>query len=137
MNEPSRDRTSDEQPVAELVSQLTEQMTQLVRDEVQIARAEFTEKGKHAGRAAAMFGGSALLAFYGGEVLIGSARAGLDRIMPRWGSALLVSGALFGAAGAAAAAGWRELEQVTPVVPDALATNLSRDVETIKENAQR
>ena len=42
----------------ELVKQLADQTTALVRQEVELAKAELSEKGKRAGIGAGMFGGA-------------------------------------------------------------------------------
>ena len=50
-----------DQSTSELVKQLAEQTTALVRQEVELAKAELSEKGKRAGIGAGMFGGAGLV----------------------------------------------------------------------------
>src|SRR5204862_4494962 len=84
MSEPGTQSTAD------LVKQAAEQISTLVRDELELARAEMTEKASRAGRGAGLFGGAGVVSLYGilgvltGIVLL------LARVMPAWGAALLV-----------------------------------------------
>ena len=48
----------------------SEQISRLVRDELALAKAELTEKGKHAGIGVGLFGGGGVLALYGVGALI-------------------------------------------------------------------
>ncbi|MDI5942380.1 phage holin family protein, partial [Micromonospora sp. DH15] len=63
-------RTGSEPSTAELVQRATEQVSRLVRDELALARAELTQKGKHAGIGIGLFGGGGALALYGLGALI-------------------------------------------------------------------
>ena len=57
----------------QLISQLTEQISRLVRDEARLAQAEVTQKAKKLGVGAGLFGGAGLFAFFGLAVLITAA----------------------------------------------------------------
>ena len=64
-NVTDRPRTDASQAtVADLVKQLSEQTSRLARQEVELAKAELTAKGKRAGIGAGMFGGAAMFGFY-------------------------------------------------------------------------
>jgi Putative Actinobacterial Holin-X, holin superfamily III len=52
------------QPVGELVKQLSEQATRLARQEVELARVELSAKGRRAGLGAGMFGGAGIVALF-------------------------------------------------------------------------
>ena len=54
----------------ELVGTLTDQLTALVRDEVQPAQAEVTQKAKRLGVGAGLFGGAGVVALLGLGALI-------------------------------------------------------------------
>src|SRR5258708_11928276 len=49
----------------ELVKQVAEQVSVLVRDELKLAQLEMTRKGKQAGTGIGMLGGGGLIALYG------------------------------------------------------------------------
>src|SRR5436190_1473376 len=59
-----RDGQQSEASVAELFKQLSDQTSRLVRDEVELAKAELGEKAKSAGLGAGMFGGAGLFGLY-------------------------------------------------------------------------
>ena len=54
----------DERPVAELLQELSEQTSTLVRQEMELARLELMQKGKRAGIGAGMFGGASMVGLY-------------------------------------------------------------------------
>ena len=54
----------NEPSAAELVKQLSEQTSRLVRQEMELAKAELAIKGKRAGIGAGMFGGAGLVGLY-------------------------------------------------------------------------
>ena len=54
-----------ERPAGELVKDLSTHVSTLVRQELELAKVELTEKGKQAGIGAGMFGGAGLFALYG------------------------------------------------------------------------
>ena len=54
-----------ENTTGELVKQLAEQVSVLVRDELKLAQVEMTGKGKQAGVGIGMLGGGGLVALYG------------------------------------------------------------------------
>ncbi len=53
--------SAGERPVGDLVRQLSEQLSVLVRDEIRLAQLELTRKGKKAGIGAGLLGGSGLV----------------------------------------------------------------------------
>ena len=63
----------EEASAAELVKQLSEQTSRLVRQEVELAKAELSVKGKRAGIGAGMFGTAGLLGLYALGALIAAA----------------------------------------------------------------
>ena len=78
-----RPSTADsEKPVAELVKQLSEQTSRLVRQEAELAKAELAIKGKRAGIGAGMFGGAGVLGLYAGAALLAAA---IGEVMLRHG----------------------------------------------------
>ena len=61
MSEVSGQGHPRELPIGELVSRLSQQVSQLVRDELQLALAELKQKGKQAGMGAGLTWGSGLI----------------------------------------------------------------------------
>jgi len=101
----------------ELISQVSEQTSRLIRDELRLAQAELTEKGKRAGLGAGLFGGAGVFAVYGVGALIATAILGLAEAMDAWLAALIVTLVLFVIAGIAALVGKKEISQATPPMP--------------------
>jgi hypothetical protein len=121
----------------ELVRQTAEQISRLVRDELALARAEMTEKGKKAGVGAGLLGGGGLVALYGVAALLTAVVLGLAEAMPAWLAALIVAVVLFAVAGVLALLGRREVKQATPPVPQQAVQSVKADIDEVKERAQR
>jgi Putative Actinobacterial Holin-X, holin superfamily III len=129
--------SSGERPVGDLVRQLSEQLSVLVRDEIRLAQLELTRKGKKAGIGAGLLGGSGLIALYGTGCLIAGAVAALSLVLAVWAAALIVGGGLFLAAGVVGLAGRSSLRTATPPVPQEAAESIKADVKVIKERTGR
>ena len=123
----------EDHTVGALVHDLSQQTSQLVREEMALAKAELQEKGKHAGLGVGLFSGAGLLAFFGGACLIATTVLALSRAMPAWLAALVVTLVLFAAAGAAALVGKKQVQRATPPKPEQTIDNLPRDVQAVKQ----
>lgn len=126
-----------EASAGELVKQLSEQVSRLIRDELKLAEYEMTSKAKRTGRGAGMFGGSGLVALYGIGCLLAAAIIGLASVLPAWAAALIVGGALLVIAGLAALVGKSQVSKAAPPVPEQTVQSVKADVEEIKERAHR
>ena len=122
-------RDARERGVGELVKDLAGQTSTLVRQEIQLAQAELTTKGKLAGRGAGMLAGAAVAGLLALIALTAVLIAALDTAMPLWLAALIVTLLWAAIAGALAARGRKELQHATPPVPE-------QTVETVKEDIQ-
>jgi uncharacterized membrane protein YqjE len=131
------DAAAQEHSTGELVKQLTEQVSTLVRDELKLAQVEMTRKGKQAGLGAGLLGGGGLFALYGAACLIACAIIGLSHVLQPWLAALIVGVALLAVAGIAALMGKGRIQQATPPIPTEAAASVKTDVEEIKERARR
>ncbi|HET9829211.1 MAG TPA: phage holin family protein [Nocardioidaceae bacterium] len=118
---------------SELVTRLTQQSTELIRNELRLAQAEMTEKAKHAGVGAGLFGGAGLVALYGVGALIATVILVLSLLMPAWLSALIVTVVLFAIAGVVALMGKKQVTQATPAAPRHTIESVKQDVDTIKK----
>jgi uncharacterized membrane protein YqjE len=117
-----------ERPIGELVKELAGQTSTLVRQEIQLAQAELTTKGKTAGRGVGMLVGAAVAGLLALIALTWGLIAALDTGLPLWLAALIVM-LLWAVVGAVLATrGRKELQQATPPVP--------QTVETVKEDIQ-
>jgi uncharacterized membrane protein YqjE len=117
-----------ERGIGELVKDLASQTSTLVRQEIQLAQAEVTQKGKVAGKGAGLLAGAGVF----GLLALGALTAGLiallDKAMATWVAALIVMALWAIVALVLAKAGQKSLQQATPPVP--------QTVETLKEDIQ-
>jgi Flp pilus assembly protein TadB len=118
--------------IGELMSQLSSQVSRLIRDEMRLAEREFQESAKHAGIGAGLFSVAGLLAFFGAATVIAAAVAALSLLLPVWAAALIVGVVLFIAAGVAALGGRSQAQEVTPAAPRTVET-LKADIQEIKD----
>ena len=123
---------TEEPTLGALVHDLSQQIPDLIRSELRLAQAEFAEKGKRAGLGFGMFSAAGLLAFFGVAGLVTTAVLALDLAMPAWLAALLVTLALFAAAGVVALAGKKQVDQATPPMPERAVEGVKEDIATIK-----
>lgn len=125
------------QSVGELVGQATEQLSRLVRQELALAKHEFTEKGRRAGRGGGLLGAAGAFAYAGLLALAGTGVAALSLTLPVWAAALIVTAVLFVIAGVLAAVGRGQLRRAAPPTPEETLGSVRADVEEIKERAHR
>ena len=125
-------RPATDQSTSELVQKASEQLTRLVRDEIALAKAELTEKGKHAGIGVGLFGGGGVLALYGVGALLATLIIVLDLFLPLWLAALIVTVVLFAAAGILALLGKKQVTQAVPPEPSSAIESAKADVDEVK-----
>jgi uncharacterized membrane protein YqjE len=125
-----------ERPVAELLKQLAEETSTLVRQELELAKSEMAEKGKQAGLGAGMFGVAGVLALLAAGALTACFVAALDAGMPLWLAALIVAVVYAAVAGALALTGKDRIKQATPPVPEQTQDSMKEDVEWAKTRAR-
>lgn len=126
-----------ERSTGELIKQMSEQVSTLVRDELKLAQLEMTRKGKQAGIGVGMLGGSGVIALFGIGCLIACAIIAISRELAPWLSALVVGAALLAVAGIAALMGKSRLQKATPPVPQEAVQSVKADVEEVKERTHR
>jgi hypothetical protein len=125
-----------DRPVSELVKQLSEQTSTLVRKELELARAEMTQKGKAAGVGAGMFGGAALVGLLAVGVLTACLILALAEAMDAWLAALIVAAGYGAVAGVLALSGKSRVQEATPPLPEQTKESVRQDVERVKERAK-
>ncbi|MFE0026657.1 phage holin family protein [Amycolatopsis sp. NPDC059021] len=127
---------TEDRSVGELVSDLTDELKRLVRDELRLARAELRDKGKHFGRGAGLVGAAGLIAVLGAATLVAAAVLALALVLPGWLSAVIVGAVLLLVAGIAALAGKKQVGQAVPPVPEDTAGSVRDDIETVKRGVR-
>ncbi|MCW2698632.1 MAG: hypothetical protein JWQ45_167 [Blastococcus sp.] len=121
----------------QLIGQLTEQISSLVRNEARLAQAEVTQKAKRLGVGAGLFGGAGLFAFFGLAVLVAAAVLALASVLPGWLAAVIVAVVLFAIAGVLAAVGKRDVEQASPPLPTQAIAGVQADIAAVKKGMAR
>jgi len=126
-----------DQPVGDLVKQLSEQTATLVRKEMQLGQLELQEKAKRGGLGAGLFGGAGLIAVFGVGALVAAAVAALATTLALWLSALIVGAVLLAIAGIAALMGKKQVEQAVPPAPEQAVESGKRTIDEVKGRAGR
>ena len=124
------DGTGDarQQPVGELLKQLSQETSTLVRQELDLAKAEMTVKAKEGGKGAGMLGGAGVSALLMLGALTATLIGLLDTFMKFWLAALIVTVLWAAIAGVLALIGRNKVQEATPPI--------EQTVETIKEDVQ-
>lgn len=128
---------AEERSTGDLVKQVAEQVSALVRSELKLAQLEMTRKGKQAGFGAGLMGGAGLIALYGVGCLIACVIIAISGAVAAWLAALIVGAVLLAVAGIAALAGKSRMQRATPPVPTETVDSIKTDLEQIKERARR
>jgi uncharacterized membrane protein YqjE len=124
----SRQGESRNSSTGELVKQLSNQFSTLIRQELDLAKAELTEKGKAAGVGAGMFGGAGVVGLLALGALTAAVILLLDKAMDAWLAALIVATLYAVVAGALALLGRDRVREATPPA--------EQTIETVKEDVQ-
>jgi hypothetical protein len=123
-------------PTGELVKDLSEQTATLIRQELDLAKAELTEKGRAAGVGAGMFGGAGALGLLALGALTACIVLLLDRAMDTWVAALIVAAVYAAAAGALALAGRERVREGLPPAPEQTVESVKEDVQWSRTRAR-
>ncbi|AWZ06994.1 MULTISPECIES: phage holin family protein [unclassified Streptomyces] len=134
--------TQQQSPVAEdsagaLVSRASRQIAELVREEMQLARAEMTEKGKRYGTGGGLFAAAGVLGLFAAQALLATCIAALALVLPVWVAALAISGVLAAVATATALVGKRWITQAGAPIPEQTLNSVKADLAEVKEKAHR
>jgi Flp pilus assembly protein TadB len=125
------------QSVAELIKQVSEESSRLLRSERRLAQAEMTQKAKTAGWASGPSGAAAVLGWFALGCLLATAILALALVLPAWLAALIVAVVVAIAAGIAALVAKKKVAEAAPPVPTDTVESVKKDVEEIKESARR
>ena len=131
MASPSGPHTDDlrDRPIGELLKELANETTTLVRQELDLAKAEMREKAGKAGPGFGMWGAAGVT----GLLALGSLTAflilALDGAIPNWLAALIVGLVYAAIAGVLYVRGKHRVEEAGSPVPE-------KTIETVKEDVQ-
>jgi len=122
----------EERSLGELFAELANETTNLVRQELQLAKTEMTQKATQAGKDVGMIGAGGALAYAGLLALIAALIIGLGELIPLWLSALIVGLVVVGIGYVLIQRGLTELKRIDPT-PHQTVQTLKEDKEWVKE----
>jgi hypothetical protein len=108
---------------------MTETVSALVRDEIQLAQVQLTEKAKALGTGGALFAVAGLFGLFGLGWLLHAAYLGLAGVLPDWAAALIVAGSVLLIAAIAALVGKKLMDKAP--APET-KENIQKDIDAIK-----
>ena len=124
--------TTDDSSTAELLKRLSDQTVTLVRQELELAKAEVSEKGKQAGMGAGILGGAGIFGLLALGALTACLIMALDTGMDGWLAALIVTAVYAAIAGVLALTGKNKVREAAPAVPEETVETVKEDVEWAK-----
>jgi uncharacterized membrane protein YqjE len=132
----STDNELRDRPTGELLRELSNQTTTLVKQELELAKAELQEKGKQAGIGAGMFGGAGVFGVGAFAALTAGMIAALSEAMDTWLAALIVAVVYAAVAGVMAMTGKKKVKEAAPPIPEQAKDSVKEDMEWAKTQAR-
>jgi len=126
------DNELTDRSTGELLKRLSDETTTLVKQEIELLKAELAAKAKPAGMGAGMFGGAGLFGLGAFLALTAFFIALLDGAVPIWAAALIVAAVYAAIAGALAMTGRQKVREATPVAPEQTIESVKEDVQWAK-----
>jgi hypothetical protein len=124
--DPTRPR--DERSLGDIVSDVTQDLTTLIRQEMDLAKTEMKQEVSKVGKGAGMLGGAGLAGWFLLLFLSFTLMYGLDEVMPRWLAALIVAVIWAVVAAVLALTGKKAIKEANPQLPETQQT-LKEDVQ--------
>jgi len=121
-----------ERSVGELLKQLADETTTLMRQELELAKAEMREKAGKAGPGFGMWGAAGAMALLALGSLTAFLILALDGAMPNWLAALIVGLVYAAIAGLLYLRGKRKVDEAGSPVPEQAIETLKEDVQWAK-----
>lgn len=128
---------ASQRSTTELIRDLGDQLTDLIRTELRLAQRELQNKGKEAGKGVTLFGAAGVIALLGVLGVLTGAVLALALVVPAWLSALIVGAGLLLAAAVVALAGRSRLKKSTPLMPEDAIGGSKWDARTLKEATKK
>jgi hypothetical protein len=125
-----------ERPIGELFSKLSAETSTLIRQEMALARAELTEKGKEAGKGAGLLGGAGAVGLLGAGAITAGIILLLDLAIAAWLAAVVVGLIYVAVAAVLGLKGRDRIQAATPPIPEQTVDTVKEDVEWAKTRAQ-
>ena len=124
-----------ERPMGEVARDLTRDLSLLVRQEVELAKAEMSKKGRIAAPGLGMLGGAGVVGLMAAGALTAFAILVLSTFLPDWLAALIVGVVLAVTAYVLAKQGKERVEEAGKPIPEQTIETVKEDVEWAKTRA--
>ena len=129
---PPVEETKNSRSIGELVAGISERFSRLIRDEIELAKLQATEKAKKIGLGAVMLIVAGVLALYALGILLLAAVWGIANALPLWLSALVVGFTLLLICGILALIGLKKIKASNEYVVDP-KSGILNDIEAAKK----
>jgi uncharacterized membrane protein YqjE len=120
----------------ELVKDLSNQVSLLARQEIELAKAEMAEKGRRAGLGLGLVAAAGVSALLALSTLTACVVLALDGAMPAWLAALIVALAWSVVAAVLASVGKQKVEQAGTPVPEQTVESVKEDIKWLRDQTR-
>jgi hypothetical protein len=124
-----------ERPIGEVAKDLTSDLSLLMRQEIELAKAEMAQKGRTAAPGLGMFGGAGVVALCAAGALTAFLVLVLALFLPEWAAAVIVGAVLAAVAYVLVRQGKERLADAGKPVPEQTIETVKEDVEWAKTRA--
>ena len=124
-----------DRPLAEVAKNLTSDVSLLVRQEIELAKAEMAHKGRTAAPGIGMFGGAGIVALCAAGALTAFLVLVFSIFLPEWAAALIVGAVLAAVAVALVRQGKERVADAGKPIPEQTIETVKEDVEWTKTRA--
>jgi putative superfamily III holin-X len=124
-----------ERPIGEVAKELTSDLSLLLRQEIELAKAEMAEKGRTAAPGLGMFGGAGIVALCAAGALTAFLVLVFSLFLPEWAAALIVGAVLAAVAYVLVRQGKERVAEAGKPVPEQTIETVKEDVEWAKTRA--
>jgi hypothetical protein len=124
-----------ERPLGEVAGELTRDLSLLVRQEIELAKAEMKEKGRVAAPGLGMIGGAGITGLMAAGALTAFLILVLSIFLPEWSSALIVGAVLAAVTYVLVKQGKERVQEAGSPVPEQTIETVKEDVEWAKTRA--
>jgi len=124
-----------DRPLAEVAKNLTSDVSLLVRQEIELAKAEMAQKGRTAAPGIGMLGGAGIVALCAAGALTACAVLVFSIFLPEWAAALIVGAVLAAVAVVLVRQGKERVADAGKPIPEQTIETVKEDVEWTKTRA--
>jgi Putative Actinobacterial Holin-X, holin superfamily III len=124
-----------ERPIGQVAKDLTSDLSLLVRQEMELAKAEMAKKGRTAAPGLGMLGGAGVVGLCAAGASTAFLILVLSLFLPEWAAALIVGAGLVAVAFVLARQGKERVEEAGAPLPEQTIETVKEDVEWAKTRA--